>query len=47
MLSADAHMLSMSVSQVKNAVIEASLSTHGTLAEKHCKYASPLSVFCV
>lgn len=47
MLSADAHMLSISVSQVKNALIDASLRTHETLAKEHCKYASPFSIFCV
>lgn len=35
------------MSQVKIALIEASLMTHGTVMEKHCKYAFLFSVFCV
>lgn len=41
------HMLSISMSQVKNALKEAFLRIHGTLIEKPCKYAFLLIEFCV
>lgn len=41
------HVLSISMSQVKNALTEAFLRTHGTLIEKICKYTFLLTVFCV